>query len=160
MTIAYRRNTADCEHVFKHLATCSNTFIPPLEQRVSIGEYAAKLSSRAMLFEAWSNDTLVGLLAAYWNGGEENSSSDRLLKTARGNNEGFITSLSVLSTSRKKGIATKLQSDCIALAALMGISRIRLEVDPRNQAAIRFYLANGFDRVEHEPTMMMIECPG
>lgn len=129
-TIAFRLNTASATEMVAHLTHCDLNFVPPLSSRVEISAYAAKIASSAIRCEAWSQDSLIGLVAAYCN--DQNS---RI---------GYITSVSVSSEWTGKGIATRLMQQCIAQAALSGMSLIKLEVARDNTQAISLYKKLGF----------------
>lgn len=126
----YRSNRASEGEIAEHLSRCDANFVPPLSARVEIGEYAKKLASKAVRFEAWSGDTLVGLVAAYCNDQERRIA--------------YISSVSVLKEWMGKGIAARLTSLCIAHAKASGMRQISLEVADDNKPAIKLYEKNGF----------------
>ena len=125
-----RRNVATAAAIADHLRACNSSFVPPLGARVEIEDYAAKLVARAERFEAWSNDRLVGLLAAYCNDPER--------KLA------FVTSVSVLPAWYGQGVASRLLRACIEQVRHGRFERIELEVDARNSAATLLYEKHGF----------------
>jgi ribosomal protein S18 acetylase RimI-like enzyme len=128
--IEYLLNTASEAEMAKHLLYCDADFIPPLSNRVDINNYAKKLASRATKFEAWSDDRLVGLVAAYCNDQESRIA--------------YITSVSVLREWMGQGIAANLLKQCITHAKDSGMQQICLEVASNNQPAIALYEKNGF----------------
>lgn len=128
--ITHLLNQASALKISEHLARCDADFVPPLSGRVVIEDYAQRIVCSAMRFEAWSGDTLIGLVAAYCN--------DRETRIA------YITSVSVLGTWTGKGIATCLANRCIEYAAVAGFHQIRLEVARNNIPAIRLYEKSGF----------------
>ncbi len=129
-TVDYQLNKATGTEITEHLLRCDASFIPPLSERVEIIDYAMKIASKADRFEAWSGDTLVGLVAAYCNDMETRSA--------------HITSVSVLRAWMKKGIAARLLEQCIAYAQASGMHTIRLAVASSNIPAIRLYVKYGF----------------
>ena len=139
-----RRNCATAADIGAHLRACDDSFVPPLSRRVEIVTYAAKIVARAERFEAWTDDGLVGLLAAYCNELE--------LRVA------FVTSVSVVPEWQGQGIASELLRSCIAYVRQGSIQRIELEVDLRNPAAALLYKKHGFAVVstrEHTQTLQL-----
>lgn len=128
--VEYLSNKASAVEIAKHLRTCDTDFMPPLSGRVDINDYVQKMLSKAMRFEAWSSDRLIGLVAAYCN--------DQETRIA------YITSVSVLKEWTGKGIAACLMSRCINDMKALGIRQVCLEVASDNTTAIRLYKKNGF----------------
>jgi ribosomal protein S18 acetylase RimI-like enzyme len=133
-SIVHLLNIATVERLAEHLAKCDEYFVPPLSTRVAVPEYALKIWSNAVRFEAWSDDVLVGLLAAYCNDPER-----RLA---------YITSVSVLRDWTRAGVATRLLRRCVEYAKLQGLRRVSLEVTSDHLPAVRFYEACGFSTGE------------
>jgi ribosomal protein S18 acetylase RimI-like enzyme len=125
----YRLNVASGQRIAEHLLLCDADFVPPLSGRVEIRDYAQKIASKATRFEAWSGDTLAGLVAVYCNDQARSA---------------FITSVSVLREWTGKGIAAKLMKQCIEHSKASGMRQISLEVAGDNAPAIRLYGARGF----------------
>ncbi|HZQ59761.1 MAG TPA: GNAT family N-acetyltransferase [Casimicrobiaceae bacterium] len=132
--LAYLRNRASEADIAAHLRRCDEAFVPALGTRVDIDDYAQKLASRSVRFEAW-HDELVGLLAVYCN--------DEARQLA------FITSISVLPHWRRRGIASHLLHDCVRYLRQGGFAQVQLEVDARNAAAVAMYARHGFAAVGH-----------
>jgi 2-polyprenyl-3-methyl-5-hydroxy-6-metoxy-1,4-benzoquinol methylase len=128
--VEYLSNKASVAEIAGHLSCCDADFVPPLSGRVEIGDYAKKIASRAMRFEAWSGGTIVGLAAMYCNDLE--------------NRIAYISSISVLKEWMGKGIAMRLMNLCIEYAKTSDMRQIRLEVASANMSAIRLYERNGF----------------
>lgn len=128
--VAYLLNRASAAQIAEHLSRCDTDFVPPLSGRVEIGDYAHKIESKAMRFEAWSGDTLVGLVAAYCNDHEKRIA--------------YITSVSVLREWMGRGIAARLMNRCVEYAKASGMRQICLEVSSDNTLAIRLYQRSGF----------------
>lgn len=128
--VEYLLNNASEAEITKHLARCDADFVPPLSGRTEIGNYAKKIVSKTMRFEAWAGGTLVGLVAAYCN--------DQESRTA------YITSVSVLKEWTGKGVAAHLVGQCVEHAKSMGMRQISLEVAEYNTPAIKLYEKSGF----------------
>lgn len=128
--VEYLLNKASVAEIAQHLRTCDTGFVPPLSCRVEIKDYAQKILCYAVRFEAWSDGTLIGLVAAYCN--------DQDMRTA------YITSVSVLKEWTGKGVATCLMSLCIKHVNALGMKQICLEVASNNIPAIRLYEKSGF----------------
>ena len=141
--IQYNMNKADEAGIAGHLALCDAEFIPVLSTRVRIEDYARKIATRACRFEAWTDDTLVGLVAAYF-GTEE----PRVI---------HVTSVSVLRDWTGQGIAAALMRRCFARAVELGIGRITLEVAETNSPAAGLYEKFGFQPIGHNGQFIMME---
>jgi ribosomal protein S18 acetylase RimI-like enzyme len=127
--IEFMRNHATPDVLAAHLKECDSGFKPPLSDRVDIVAYSEKLHANAERFEAWIDDRLVGMVAAYTN------LQDR---------SGFITNVSVTADVRGKGIASSLVSQYLRYAQEQNLKSIALEVGKDNAAAIRLYEKLGF----------------
>ena len=123
--IEYTVNTASEGTISEHLRKCDGDFNPPLSQQVDIKDYARKIKLNAVLFEAWSNNTLVGLVAIYCN--------DKEQRTA------FVTSVSVLKNWTGNGIAMELMAIFLEKMQNIGVKKISLEVGVNNHSAINLY---------------------
>jgi ribosomal protein S18 acetylase RimI-like enzyme len=128
--VDYFLNNATELEIFNHLSACDAEFVEALIERVNIKEYSKKIYNKAIRFEAWAGDTLVGLVAAYCN--------DQTKRMA------YITSVSVLIKWQGKGIAAQLIIRCIEHARILGMHCISLEVARGNAPAIGLYEKYGF----------------
>lgn len=124
-----RENCAVAADIAQHLLACEAAFYETLAQRVDIESYACKLALRAHRCEAWSEEGLMGLVAAYFNPETQN---------------GFITHVSVLPQAQRRGIADRLLRQCIAHLDQLRAKQIVLEVDANNIRAQSLYLNHGF----------------
>jgi ribosomal protein S18 acetylase RimI-like enzyme len=131
-----RINTASQRTIAEHLRQCDTGFVPRLSARVDIDAYSAKLISYAVRFEAWHEQELVGLVAAYPNAEL---------------GEMYVTSVSVLERLRRHGVAAGLIGDCIETARSRLLTRIVLEVAPENPAGHRLYESLGFIKARRIP---------
>ena len=130
VAVEFLLNAASAAQIVDHLLRCDADFVPPLSERVAIGDYAKRLTGKATRFEAWSGAKLVGLVAAYCNDHEKRIA--------------YITSVSVLRTWASKGIAARLVAQCIDYAKASGMRQICLEVAADNTPAIKLYEKSGF----------------
>jgi ribosomal protein S18 acetylase RimI-like enzyme len=124
-SIEYLLNKASTAEIAEHLTCCDADFMPPLSRRVEIESYAQKIASKAVRFEAWSDGTLVGLVAAYCNDEEKRIA--------------YVTSVSVLRAWTSRGIAARLMAVCVEYAKASGMRQISLEVARGNTRATRLY---------------------
>ena len=124
-TTIYKQNTATDSQVLTHLLKCDNDFVQTLSKKVDIPAYSTRIVQNSITFEAWENDELVGLVAAYFN--------DQVNKT------GFITNVSTVKDQMGKGIALNLMKRCIEYAEENNFRDIGLEVSAENENAIQLY---------------------
>lgn len=129
-SVEYRVNQATETEVADHLSHCDTNFIPRLSSRVEIDDYARKIVSKAMRFEAWAGKTLVGLVAAYCNDQEKRVA--------------YVTNVSVMKAWTGKGIAVCLMNQCIEHSKLSGMQQISLEAGNDNTPALNLYKKSGF----------------
>ena len=129
-TISYKIKTADFDNVFAHLVKCNENFIPVLNEKIDIAAYSQKIVENSVTFEAWVNEELAGLIAAYLND--------------MGNHIGFITNVSTVKEYSGKGIASRLMKSCIKYAGEHQFNEIALEVFNKNVGAIQLYKKFGF----------------
>jgi len=126
----YTLNSAKPCDIVDHLRACNQSFIPPLSSRCEISEYAQKLISHSICFEAWKEQLLIGLIAIYCN--------------RRNTESAYISNISVLPTFQGNGIGTRLLLECAQYARQLGYGFIDLNVDQRNISAIALYVKHGF----------------
>lgn len=138
--VQYQSNKASEAEIAEHLARCDADFEPSLSSRVEIMTYARLISRKAVRFEAWSGDTLIGLVAAYFNDQESGIA--------------YITSVSVLKAWTNKGVAAHLVSLCIVYAKAVGMWQLSLEVASTNASAVNLYKRNGF--VTDQPNGLVV----
>ncbi|GJE38833.1 GNAT family N-acetyltransferase [Methylobacterium persicinum] len=138
--IQFGHNLSGAAEIETHLTACSDRFIPPLAGRVIIPDYAAKLAQRAERFEAWSADTLVGLVAVYCPAATPARGPDAEARRPPG--DAFVSNVSVLPSYSNRGIARELLAKATAYSRTRAV-RIVLEVD-RRAPALRLYEASGF----------------
>lgn len=142
--VEYRTGTATEEMLLHHLRACDDGFSPPLSSRVNLADYARKIFTNAVCFEAWAGDQLAGLLAVYCNAPKDRPA--------------FITHVSVLKEFGGMGVADGLLKRTIDHASESGCESIALEVAVGNSKAVALYERNGFHRDGHitDNTIRMI----
>jgi ribosomal protein S18 acetylase RimI-like enzyme len=138
-----RVDTSSAEQIRSLLLNCDDSFIPRLSDRVEIADYSSKIREKALTFEAWKAETLIGLLAAYFN------SSERIC---------YITNLSVLPAFARTGIAKRLLTECLARAKACNMECTSLEVGVDNHRAIGLYSKFGFQVVQHRGSSVLMTC--
>jgi ribosomal protein S18 acetylase RimI-like enzyme len=134
MQIVYKLNTASEDIILTHLDHCNNQFVPALSTRVSLELYAKKIADYAILFEAWVDEKLIGLVAMYLNRQKH----------------GYITNVSVYNEYGGKGIAKQIFVNLNEYIKVNKISEIKLEVSAINIAAINLYENFGFEIIEEK----------
>lgn len=144
MTISFSTGQATCGEILTHLRACDAAFEPLLSGRVNLDEYAEKLSRKAITFEAWEGDRLVGLVAGYFND----------LATQ----EGFITTVSTHPEYTGRGSASALMAMALRYAADHGFEAVSLEVGEHNQPALNLYQKWGFKRIGTSGGMIRMTC--
>ena len=141
--IEYRIKTATEKEIYQHLSKCNDEFIPPLNSKIAVNEYAGKIFKHAVTFEAWSSDVLAGLIAAYFNNPETKT--------------GFITNVSVLPGFNGKGIASRLVKMSVDYAMQNDYTEIHLEVNNKNNKAINLYSKFGFLKTNEKDEMVQMK---
>ena len=109
---------------------CDDHFEPPLSSYVNIQEYGKKLSSKAINFEAWHKNKLIGLVSVYFN--------DTTNKIA------FISNVSIEAGYQSKGIASLLLKMVTDYGIGLEFSSLQLEVQSKNIKAVNLYKKMGF----------------
>jgi ribosomal protein S18 acetylase RimI-like enzyme len=125
MQFQYTHNASTANDILVHLKKCDGQFIHALSLAVNLNGYASKIYANADRFEAWQNNELVGLVAAYFN--------DKV------NAVGFITNVSVDNSYSGNGIASALLTMCIDHVKTLPFKCIDLEVNKNNRKAINLY---------------------
>jgi ribosomal protein S18 acetylase RimI-like enzyme len=141
--IEYTEGKASEEAIYLHLNECNEDFIPPLEKKVDIREYSAKIFNKSVTFEAWDGDIMIGLVAAYFNDFKDMIS--------------YITNVSTVRKYRGKGISTNLLNKCIAHARKHHFEYIYLEVARLNHHAVIFYKNIGFQVHEEKDALLVMK---
>ncbi len=136
IALNYSVNKANWADITEHLRSCEVDFQTELAARVEIQEYAQKIASKAMRFEAWAEEILVGLVAIYCN--------DMKTRIAH------VTNVTVLRKWAGKGIASVLMEQCILNANEIGMHEVGLEVRTENIPTIKLYEKIGFVAVSFD----------
>jgi ribosomal protein S18 acetylase RimI-like enzyme len=140
MQIVYKINTASEDAILTHLNHCNNQFVPSLSTRVSLEVYAKKMADYAILFEAWADEQLIGMVAMYLNEQKH----------------GYITNVSVYNEYGGKGIAKQIFVYLMEYSKANKISEIKLEVSAINIAAINLYKYFGFESIEEKNNQIIM----
>jgi ribosomal protein S18 acetylase RimI-like enzyme len=119
-----KQNTSSANDIFNHLLVCDKDFVTQLQSRIDINVYSQKLHDKAIRFEAWDQNKLIGLVAMYQN-----------------DDFCFISNVSVDSKYEHQGIASQLLMIATQNA---NNSPIKLEVHSNNKTAIHIYTKMGF----------------
>ncbi len=130
--IFYKEKTASVQQVITHLTKCGSNFVPPLNQTVDISAYSKKIVENSITFEAWIDNELAGLIAAYFNDEKKIT--------------GFITNVSTVINYSGRGIASQLLQNCIHYGVKHQFESICLEVNDLNKSAIHLYNKYGFNK--------------
>ena len=109
---------------------CDKDFDPILSTRVVIEDYCQKLYVSSIVFSAYWNINLAGILAMYCN--------DEI------NNTGYISSVCIYKEYRGLKIGKSLMESAIKYAQAEGMLKIKLEVGIKNLSAIKLYRKYGF----------------
>lgn len=141
--LKFKTKTVSVESVIEHLTKCSNAFVPPLHTYVDIVEYSHKIINNAITFEAWDDNLLIALVAAYMNDFK--------------NKVCFITNVSVLPEYWRKGIAKKLLVSLAEYCKLNNFNKIRLEVYSINKSALSLYSQSGFSIIANNEDKLIFE---
>ena len=121
--IKYSVCTINTEQIYNFLVDNDNAFNPAFSTNVDLKKYSEKLYNNAKIYEAWDEDSLVGLLTVYINTLEKKA---------------FIPYICV----KRSGLGTSLFS--FFLSDLCNCNCVELEVRKNNLKAIDFYKKMGF----------------
>lgn len=131
---------ASQDDIYSHLCKCDKDFKPPLHTRVDIKNYANKIYEKAITFEAWTQDGLVGLVAAYLN-----------------SPSGYITNVSVLKCFEHRGIGSALLGMCLKKSTHENIKIMMLEVNKDDNRIIEMYRSFGFREFDQKRDSLMMK---
>jgi len=140
--VTFSRNRSTHSDIMGHLFECDSSFHPTLSHRVSIPDYSLKLATQADRFEAWADKKLAGLVAAYVNDPEGSIS--------------FISSVSVLNSWRRQGIAETLLNMCVNFVQKQNFEQIKLHVSSDNSGAVHLYQRSGFKILDHSENRLLM----
>ena len=126
--IKFLINNSNSENILNHLQECNVFFVPKLDSYVNLKDYSIKLQNKAIRFECFNNNLLIGLIAAYEN-----------------NEYFYITNYSVLPEYLGSRIAHRLFDFFTEHTAF---KTIKLEVNQKNIRAINFYKKYNFTVIE------------
>jgi len=141
--VTYKVKTAEEGRIYSFLKECNDSFCPKLDTRTDIIEYSKKIFNNAVTFEAWSENDLVGLVAAYFNNTDDRS--------------GYVTIVAISKDYLRQGIATDLMNMCINHAERSGTKEIKLEVYKTNLPAISVYNRFGFKKYTNAEDQILMK---
>jgi ribosomal protein S18 acetylase RimI-like enzyme len=118
------------EMIQTYFSENKSVFVPPLESRVDIYDFAAKITANAVQFWAIDGTELAGFMACYFNHPEKEF--------------GYITTISVADKYQGNGIGKSMIQTAIDYATENGFRKLRLEVNKHNLQAIQLYGKIGF----------------
>jgi len=136
MNIEYKIGVGSQNEIYLHLLDCDKFFIPKLSEKVNISEYSEKIFNKAINFEAWDNERLIGLVSMYIN--EEDTSF------------GYITNISIINEYKNWGIASNLLKKWIKYSKDINLNWISLKVDTKNVSAVNLYNKFNFMEEKHK----------
>lgn len=125
--LSLSKNKSNNADILKHLERCNNLFHPILSSYINLEEYALKLFEKAMRYEFFKDEKLIGIIALY-----------------HYKNIGYITNFSLEKEFLGKGLADQLMELCFYDVKLQKVNKIRLEVFKENKRAIKFYFKHSF----------------
>jgi ribosomal protein S18 acetylase RimI-like enzyme len=134
-------NKSKISQILDHLEICKDSFVPSLDTYLNLSEYSQKIHTKALLFERFEDNKLVGLIAAYVNDGKL----------------GYITNVSIIPEYQGKGLSLSLLKECINYFTREGYNSINLEVFTENKRAIDFYQKNKFKIIERSKKTIMMK---
>lgn len=141
--IKYDENTASESQIRIHLEKCDSHFVLALSKKINISDYAKKIRTNAVTFEAWVDNKLIGLVAAYFNSSE--------------NAQGFITSVSTYKQFEGKGVGSHLIKMCIEYAKANKFQSLSLEVNKVSSPAIKLYHKYGFIKTGEKEKLLLMK---
>lgn len=141
--LKYKIKNATEEEIYEYLKECNGNFNPMLSKGIDIRGYAKKIFKKSVTFEAWTGNTLIGLVAAYFNDME--------------NLKGYITSVSLEKKYMGTGIASRLMNKCISYAKEHKFKEIKLRVQKDNASAIRLYKKFYFTDFENRGNFVLMK---
>lgn len=121
---------SDTIRLLEFLKKSDNMFQPKLSERVDIKQYAEKLTECAELFYVLDDGKDVANCAVYMN--QEYTC--------------FISSFAVAQNMQRSGIGTILMRAVISEGIKRDMKSIELDVYACNNAGIRFYISQGFQK--------------
>jgi len=126
-------NEYELKRIFGFLREINDDFVPPLDQKIKLDQYAAKLLQKATVYVALEGEKIVGLIAFYCNNIDTK--------------EAYIPILGVHKNHRAEGIGGNLLKDAIKHIKSKGFKEVGLQTW-ENSSALNLYLKNGFEIVE------------
>lgn len=120
------------EKIRQLLSDFDKEFNPPLSERINdLDIYAEKLYKFANVYTMEKDRLVKGFIVFYDNDHETHTA--------------YLSQIAVKSDSQTKGIGNKLLQIFEAISINNGMKQLKLEVQIRNEHAIKFYKRNGFE---------------
>lgn len=142
--ITYQIDSCTTDGIKSYLALCEDLMVPPgLSQRLDIVQFAEKLRRFGTTFEAYRDNRLIGLIAAYIN--------DTVHRHA------YILFVCVLPEVQGCGVAQELMRIAFEQTRRQKFVSMCLEVSRQNMRAIRFYQNIGFNRISETEEKYLME---
>lgn len=132
----YSINRATHAQVHSFLKENDNAFNPPFSSNVDLNQYAAKLITKATIYELWDAESLIGIIASYYN------PVDKII---------FIPYICVIRAGHGAGLFS------FFLSQIKEVEVIFLEVRKNNKRAISFYEKFDFCVVSQSEDKFMLK---
>ncbi len=131
------------DRVLRLLIKLDQYYFPPLSlQVIDLEEYAKKIVLYADIMIASNNNNDIGLIAIYCN--------DLKSKIS------FITSIGIDKVYQNHGVASDLLELAIKSAEQKGFQVIKLEVNSKNNNAMKFYKKSGFRQASQNGNIILM----
>ena len=114
--------------VLLFLLETDKEFQHPLSEKVNLEEYACKLSQYSCFSYCIEQGEMIGMISCYTNRPPE----------------GYISNVCVKSKYRGQGVFGNMLERLLKEVAVVGVDKIRLEVDEDNVNAQKVYMKKGF----------------
>lgn len=122
---------------------CDSAFDNPVTRRIIYPELLEKIYQKGRFIFAY-NGKLLGYCAFYANDSEEKNA--------------YISLIAVVPECQKMHIGTKLLNESFETMRSYGMKQCLLEVQKKNQKAIRFYKAKNFFVMEERKESYLMKC--
>ena len=119
----------EVEQVLAFLYETDKEFQRPLSEKVNLEEYARKLSQYSSFSYCIEQDEIIGMISCYTNRPPE----------------GYISNVCVKSNYQGLGVFDKMFNVLVERLHVLGINKLKLEVDDDNVDAQLVYLKKGFN---------------
>ncbi len=128
------------DRIYAFLLSIDDIMIPRLSERVSIREYAEKLSKCSDTLFVMQGETDIGACSVYCN-----------------RQEAFVSSIALKREFLYQNIGTKMMEEVKSHTQQCGCKVLQLKVHEMNVAAIGYYKKNGFQKKEAKLPWILLE---